>query len=43
MSAYKRCMCEIMDTVFSRIAYDILLLDDIAPEETLQVLSEFTY
>lgn len=37
MSAYKRCMCEIMDTVFSRIAYDILLLDDIAPEETLQL------
>ncbi|XP_060213175.1 centromere/kinetochore protein zw10 homolog [Lycium barbarum] len=36
-SAYKRSMCMVLNAVFSRIANDILLLDDIAAEETLQL------
>ncbi|XP_021300731.1 centromere/kinetochore protein zw10 homolog [Herrania umbratica] len=34
---YKRSMCMILDSVFSRITKDILLLDDLAAEETLQL------
>lgn len=36
-STYKRSMSRVLETVFSRIANDILLLDDIAAEETLQL------
>ncbi|KAK4354107.1 hypothetical protein RND71_026301 [Anisodus tanguticus] len=36
-SAYKRGMSMVLEAVFSRIANDILLLDDIAAEETLQL------
>ncbi|KAK6286913.1 hypothetical protein POUND7_013092 [Theobroma cacao] len=34
---YKRSMCMVLDSVFSRITRDILLLDDLAAEETLQL------
>lgn len=34
---YKKSMCTVLESVFSRIARDILLLDDIAAEETLQL------
>lgn len=37
-STYKRAMCSVMDCVFSGITRDMLLLDDLAAEETLQVL-----
>ncbi|XP_027331709.1 centromere/kinetochore protein zw10 homolog isoform X2 [Abrus precatorius] len=33
----RKCMCTVLESVFSRIARDILLLDDIAAEETLQL------
>ncbi|GMH12024.1 hypothetical protein Nepgr_013865 [Nepenthes gracilis] len=36
-SVYKRSMCTVLESVFSRISQDILLLDDIAAEETLQL------
>ncbi|WMV51981.1 hypothetical protein MTR67_045366 [Solanum verrucosum] len=36
-SAYKRSMSMVLEEIFSRIANDILLLDDIAAEETLQL------
>ncbi|MCD7447210.1 Centromere/kinetochore protein zw10 [Datura stramonium] len=36
-SAYKRSISMVLEAVFSRIANDILLLDDIAAEETLQL------
>ncbi|XP_009620416.1 centromere/kinetochore protein zw10 homolog [Nicotiana tomentosiformis] len=36
-SAYKRSMSMVLEAVFSRVANDILLLDDIAAEETLQL------
>lgn len=36
-SAYKRSMSMVLEAVFSRIANGILLLDDIAAEETLQL------
>uniref|UniRef100_A0A7C8YH44 Uncharacterized protein n=2 Tax=Opuntia streptacantha TaxID=393608 RepID=A0A7C8YH44_OPUST len=36
-STYKRSMCVVLESVFSRITQDILLLDDIAAEETLQL------
>lgn len=36
-SAYKRSMCIILDSLFSRITKDLLLLDDMAAEETLQL------
>ncbi|XP_074592298.1 centromere/kinetochore protein zw10 homolog isoform X2 [Curcuma longa] len=36
-STYKRTMCKILDSVFSEIARDMLLLDDLAAEETLQL------
>ncbi|XP_058070817.1 centromere/kinetochore protein zw10 homolog isoform X2 [Magnolia sinica] len=36
-STYKRIMCKILDSVFSRITKDLLLLDDMAAEETLQL------
>ncbi|KAH0674558.1 hypothetical protein KY284_025645 [Solanum tuberosum] len=36
-SAYKRSMSTVLEEVFSRIASDIILLDDIAAEETLQL------
>ncbi|KAL2938761.1 Centromere/kinetochore protein zw10-like protein [Bienertia sinuspersici] len=36
-STYKKCMCMALESVFSRVTQDILLLDDIAAEETLQL------
>lgn len=36
-STYNRSMCMVLESVFSRITRDILLLDDMAAEETLQV------
>ncbi|XP_021724557.1 centromere/kinetochore protein zw10 homolog [Chenopodium quinoa] len=36
-STYKRCMCMALESVFLRITQDILLLDDIAAEESLQL------
>ncbi|XP_028548312.1 centromere/kinetochore protein zw10 homolog isoform X3 [Dendrobium catenatum] len=36
-STYKRSMCIILDSFFSRITKDLLLLDDMAAEETLQL------
>ncbi|KAF6159179.1 hypothetical protein GIB67_032796 [Kingdonia uniflora] len=36
-STYKRTMCAVLDSVFSLIAKDILLLDDMAADETLQL------
>ncbi|KAL4610208.1 hypothetical protein ACB092_08G035000 [Castanea dentata] len=36
-STYKRSMCTVLETVFSRITKDILLLDDMAADETLQL------
>ncbi|XP_065013800.1 centromere/kinetochore protein zw10 homolog [Musa acuminata AAA Group] len=36
-STYKRAMCSVMDYVFSGITRDMLLLDDLAAEETLQL------
>ncbi|KAK6918801.1 RZZ complex, subunit Zw10, partial [Dillenia turbinata] len=36
-STYKRSMFMVLETVFSRAAKDILFLDDIAAEETLQL------
>ncbi|WVY90461.1 hypothetical protein V8G54_035975 [Vigna mungo] len=36
-STYRKSMCTVLESVFSRIARDILLLDDIAAEETLQL------
>ncbi|TQE07734.1 hypothetical protein C1H46_006667 [Malus baccata] len=38
-STYKRSMCVILESVFSRVTKDILLLDDMAAEETLQLQS----
>lgn len=38
VSTYKKTMCTILDSVFCRITKDMLLLDDMAAEETLQVL-----
>lgn len=36
-SVYAKSMTMILEVVFSRIAKEILLLDDMAAEETLQV------
>ncbi|XP_022728518.1 centromere/kinetochore protein zw10 homolog isoform X2 [Durio zibethinus] len=36
-STYRRSMCMVLESVFSRITKDILLLDDLAAEETLQL------
>ncbi|KAM5580512.1 centromere/kinetochore protein zw10 [Rosa sericea] len=36
-STYKRSMCMVLESVFSRITKDILLLDDMAAEETLEL------
>ncbi|KAF5203486.1 centromere/kinetochore protein zw10-like protein [Thalictrum thalictroides] len=36
-STYKKSMCTVLDSVFSRLVEDILLLDDMAAEETLQL------
>ncbi|XAR68139.1 hypothetical protein NMG60_11003166 [Bertholletia excelsa] len=36
-STYKRSMCLVLESVFSRMTKDILLLDDMAAEETLQL------
>ncbi|XP_050383392.1 centromere/kinetochore protein zw10 homolog [Argentina anserina] len=36
-STYKRSMCTLLESVFSRITKDILLLDDMAAEETLEL------
>ena len=38
-STYKRSMSMVLESVFSRMTKDILLLDDLAAEETLQVQS----
>jgi protein transport protein DSL1/ZW10 len=40
-STYRRCMNTILDFVFSKITTDMLALDDIAAEETLQVFFFF--
>ncbi|PNX78982.1 centromere/kinetochore protein zw12, partial [Trifolium pratense] len=37
-STYRKSMCTVLESVFSRIARDILLIDDMAAEETLQHL-----
>ncbi|WOK99942.1 centromere/kinetochore protein [Canna indica] len=37
VSTYKRAMCTVMDSVFSGITRDMLLLDDLAAEETLKL------
>jgi len=37
-SAYRKSMCHVLGSVFSRIARDMLLIDDMAAEETLQVI-----
>ena len=39
-SKYRKCMSAVLELVLSRITKDILLLDDIAVEETLEVLSD---
>lgn len=36
-STYRRSMCVVLESVFSRITSDILLIDDMAAEETLQL------
>ncbi|KAL5204640.1 hypothetical protein ABZP36_009511 [Zizania latifolia] len=36
-STYRRSMCHILGSVFSRITTDMLLIDDMAAEETLQL------
>lgn len=36
-STYKKSLCMVLESVFSRITKDILLLDDMAAEETLQL------
>lgn len=36
-STYNRSMCTVLESIFSRITRDILLLDDMAAEETLQL------
>ncbi|KAM7276813.1 hypothetical protein ACFE04_018679 [Oxalis oulophora] len=36
-STYKRSMCSVLESVFARITKDMLLLDDLAAEETLQL------
>ncbi|XP_008799437.2 centromere/kinetochore protein zw10 homolog [Phoenix dactylifera] len=36
-STYKKSMCTILDSTFCRITKDMLLLDDMAAEETLQL------
>ncbi|CAL5190270.1 unnamed protein product [Lathyrus oleraceus] len=36
-STYRKSMCAVLESVFSRISRDILLLDDIAADETLQL------
>lgn len=36
-STYKRSMSTVLESVLSRMTKDILLLDDLAAEETLQV------
>ncbi|RXH90042.1 hypothetical protein DVH24_032399 [Malus domestica] len=38
-STYKRSICVVLESVFSRVTKDILLLDDMAAEETLQLQS----
>ncbi|GAU14377.1 hypothetical protein TSUD_249150 [Trifolium subterraneum] len=37
-STYRKSMCTVLESVFSRITRDILLIDDMAAEETLQHL-----
>ncbi|KAK7320551.1 hypothetical protein VNO77_30124 [Canavalia gladiata] len=36
-TTYRKSMCTVLESVFSRVTRDILLLDDIAAEETLQL------
>ncbi|KAG5545665.1 hypothetical protein RHGRI_017970 [Rhododendron griersonianum] len=36
-STYKRSMCTVLESVFCRMTKDILLLDDMAAEETIQL------
>ena len=38
-STYKKSLCMVLESVFARVTKDILLLDDMAAEETLQVRS----
>ena len=37
-STYRKSMCHVLGSVFSRITRDMLLIDDMAAEETLQVI-----
>jgi protein transport protein DSL1/ZW10 len=37
-STYRKSMSHVLGSVFSRITRDILLIDDMAAEETLQVM-----
>ncbi|XP_062181923.1 centromere/kinetochore protein zw10 homolog [Phragmites australis] len=36
-STYRKSMCHVLGSVFSRISKDVLLIDDMAAEETLQL------
>lgn len=36
-STYRKSMCSVLESVFLRITRDILFLDDMAADETLQV------
>lgn len=36
-STYKKSLCMVLESVFARVTKDILLLDDMAAEETLQL------
>eukprot|EP00257_Ricinus_communis_P021278 XP_015580723.1 centromere/kinetochore protein zw10 homolog [Ricinus communis] len=42
-SIYKKSMCMVLESVFSRIISDILLLDDMAADETLQRKGKFGF
>ena len=37
-STYRKSMCHVLGSVFSRITRDVLLIDDMAAEETSQVI-----
>ncbi|PWZ41196.1 Centromere/kinetochore protein zw10 [Zea mays] len=42
-SIYRKSMCNVLGSVFSRITRDMLLIDDMAAEETLQVIHVMPY
>ena len=42
-SIYRKSMCNVLGSVFSRITRDMLLIDDMAAEETLQVMHVMPY